>query len=369
MNAKKADVEDASAAMVAAQAALTRAESQLATANAKLAKTQTALDQATAADNAARARLDQARVQLQAGQVAVADARTETTRQRTELSRFVADTYRTGDPQLMQVLTVLQGGTASDISSRLGVIDGVLTKQNSLYEGLKRKVADLAAKEKSLAETAAQVAVEQKATADALQRRQALTQEALTERGNVASLVAARAAAKTNATQIMQRDQAALAQLKAKDDEIQRQILARESQGGNRTHTGSGMLMRPVSGPITSAYGWRVHPIYHYWGLHDGDDFAASCGQPQVAAESGTVVSEYYSDVWGNRLYLDLGKINGHKYTAIYNHTSRYAVRVGQRVARGQVVAYTGTTGWSTGCHLHFTVLKDGNPVDPTPLF
>ena len=64
------------------------------------------------------------------------------------------------------------------------------------------------------------------------------------------------------------------------------------------------------------------------------------------------MISEYYSSVWGNRLFLNLGLVNGKNVTVIYNHLSRYRIHVGQRVSRGQVVGYVGTTGWSTGCHL-----------------
>jgi len=129
------------------------------------------------------------------------------------------------------------------------------------------------------------------------------------------------------------------------------------------------LLMKPVNGPITSPYGWRIHPIYHYWGLHDGDDFGAPCGAPLFAVANGTVMSQYYSSVWGNRLYINLGLINGHNVTVIYNHLSAYRSHVGEHVTRGQVVGLVGTTGWSTGCHTHFTVMVNGKPVNPTPWF
>jgi murein DD-endopeptidase MepM/ murein hydrolase activator NlpD len=77
------------------------------------------------------------------------------------------------------------------------------------------------------------------------------------------------------------------------------------------------------------------------------------------------VISEYWSDVYGHRLYLDLGQVNGKNMTVIYNHLSSYRVSTGAHVSRGEVVGYAGTTGWSTGCHLHFTVMLDGNTVDP----
>ena len=124
----------------------------------------------------------------------------------------------------------------------------------------------------------------------------------------------------------------------------------------------------PVSGPVTSPFGWRTHPIYGYWGLHDGTDFGAGCGAPLWAGESGTVINEYYDEVYGNRLYLSVGTVNGANLTLVYNHLSSYNVSEGARVGRGDVVGYVGSTGWSTGCHLHFTVLRNGEPGRPDEL-
>ncbi len=126
-----------------------------------------------------------------------------------------------------------------------------------------------------------------------------------------------------------------------------------------------GFLLSPVAGYVTSPFGFRVHPIYGYWGLHDGTDFGAGCGSALRAVANGTVISEYYSSVYGNRLYVNVGKVNGNNLTVVYNHATTYRVGVGDRVQRGQTVGYVGSTGWSTGCHLHFTVLRNGNPVNP----
>jgi murein DD-endopeptidase MepM/ murein hydrolase activator NlpD len=130
-----------------------------------------------------------------------------------------------------------------------------------------------------------------------------------------------------------------------------------------------GPLMRPVPGYVTSAFGWRMHPIYGYWGLHDGTDFHAPCGTPLQASGNGRVISEYYQSAWGNRLILDLGRVRGHGVAVIYNHISGYRAHTGQVVRRGETLAYAGTTGWSTACHLHFTVMVDGQPRDPMGWF
>ncbi len=117
---------------------------------------------------------------------------------------------------------------------------------------------------------------------------------------------------------------------------------------------------------MTSPFGWRTHPIYGYRSLHDGVDFGAGCGTPIHAAASGVVVEKYFQTAWGNRVIIDHGFHHGVGLATITNHMSGPAiVNVGQHVHRGEVVGYVGTTGWSTGCHLHYTVLQNGGPVNP----
>ena len=127
--------------------------------------------------------------------------------------------------------------------------------------------------------------------------------------------------------------------------------------------------MMPVAGGVTSPFGYRTHPIYGYWGLHDGTDFGGGCGQPIHAAESGRVVSSYWSDVYGRRLIVNHGVLNGAGVATIYNHAASYTVGAGAQVQRGQVIGYVGDTGWSTACHLHFTVMANGQAVDPANWF
>ncbi|MGN6161796.1 MAG: peptidoglycan DD-metalloendopeptidase family protein [Marmoricola sp.] len=369
MKVAESSLEDASAGMRSAQLALNRAQRQLDVANAKLAKTRAALAVAVQQDDLMRAKLAQAQNQLSAAQAAVVQGRVTVARQRDQIGSFAAETFQNGDPQLMQIITVMQSGSAGEISGRLGVIDSVALKQSSLLAQYRQQLADLNKKEQEVAAATALVAQQQQATAAAVVTRQHLETAAQQQQQTVARLVTVRKAAKARAARIMRRDQARLNAILRKDAAIKRAILERKRHDRNRSWHGSGMLLRPVDGPITSPFGWRIHPIYHYWGLHDGDDFAASCGQPQFAADNGVVMSEYYSSVWGNRLYIDLGNINGHNYTVIHNHLRGYAVHVGQHVRRGQVVGYTGTTGWSTGCHLHFTVLRDGVAVNPAQYF
>jgi murein DD-endopeptidase MepM/ murein hydrolase activator NlpD len=124
-------------------------------------------------------------------------------------------------------------------------------------------------------------------------------------------------------------------------------------------------IVRPASGPVTSPYGMRRHPITGVWKLHDGADFGASCGSPIVAAEAGTVLSVAATLAWGNRLVIDHGGTPGGHLVTAYNHAEGYAVAVGATVERGQVVGSVGGTGLATGCHLHFQVWLSGRLVDP----
>jgi murein DD-endopeptidase MepM/ murein hydrolase activator NlpD len=162
-------------------------------------------------------------------------------------------------------------------------------------------------------------------------------------------------------------DEAELAKLKKQEAHIKQLIIAAAAADHSTGYVGKddGFLLPPVVGPVTSPFGYRIHPIYGYWGLHDGTDFGVSCGEGMRAASDGKVISRYYSSVYGNRLYLDVGKVNGHNLTVVYNHATSYRVDVGDTVTRGEIVGYVGSTGWSTGCHLHFTVLQDGTAVDP----
>jgi murein DD-endopeptidase MepM/ murein hydrolase activator NlpD len=127
---------------------------------------------------------------------------------------------------------------------------------------------------------------------------------------------------------------------------------------------GSG-LMHPVPGPVTSGFGMRFHPILKVWKLHDGTDFKAACGTPVVAAASGRVSRSSFSRGYGHRLFVDHGRIGGRVVTTAYNHAQRYVVAPGQTVRRGQLLGYVGSTGYSTGCHLHLMVWLDGQLSNP----
>jgi murein DD-endopeptidase MepM/ murein hydrolase activator NlpD len=131
---------------------------------------------------------------------------------------------------------------------------------------------------------------------------------------------------------------------------------------------GRGGFARPVPGGITSPFGMRFHPVLHVWKLHDGTDFGAGCGTPIRAPAPGRVASVSFNAGYGNRLMLD-HQIDGRRVRTGYNHAIRYVVRPGTAVERGQLLGYVGSTGYSTGCHLHLMLWVGGRLANPMSMF
>jgi len=117
----------------------------------------------------------------------------------------------------------------------------------------------------------------------------------------------------------------------------------------------------PVAGHITSYFGYRYHPILHFSRFHAGVDFGASWGSPIVAAADGQVASAGWSGGYGRQVRI----WHGGGLTTTYSHMSEIAAAPGSFVRRGQLIGYVGSSGLSTGPHLHYEVLKDGTPVNP----
>ena len=129
--------------------------------------------------------------------------------------------------------------------------------------------------------------------------------------------------------------------------------------------TPSNYLSYPANGPTTSGFGMRWHPILHKWMLHDGLDWGIPCGTPVYAAAPGDIIrAGWRASGWGNQVVIDHGMHRGVDLVTTYNHLTSI-VKFGGSVNRGELIGYSGTTGYSTGCHLHFGVYEDGTPVNP----
>ena len=140
---------------------------------------------------------------------------------------------------------------------------------------------------------------------------------------------------------------------------------AAESAEGEAAPANDSGYIRPASGPITSGYGGRVHPVLGYFKGHNGVDFGAACGTPAKAAKGGKVIAVEYNSASGNRVKID----HGNGVVTGYYHLQGFNTSVGATVAQGDTIGYVGSTGRSTGCHLHFAKMDEaGNYSDPMSL-
>ncbi len=145
---------------------------------------------------------------------------------------------------------------------------------------------------------------------------------------------------------------------------IQKRIAEERAKNGI-VILGTGQFNLPSDAPITSGFGYRMHPILGYQRFHAGVDFGADYGSPILAADRGVVIFAGWYGGYGNAVILD----HGNGITTMYAHAQQLYVSEGQTVERGKAIAATGSTGLSTGPHLHFEVRKDGEPVDPMTYF
>lgn len=151
-----------------------------------------------------------------------------------------------------------------------------------------------------------------------------------------------------------------VAELEKSSRQFESLILKAEGRVGGGTK-GSGRMIYPASGRIISGYGYRRHPIWGGFHLHTGIDIAAAFGEPVRAADSGEVIFSGWWDGYGKAIVID----HGRGLSTVYGHMSRLYAEAGQRMEKGQIVGLVGSTGFSTGPHLHFEVRRSGKPVDP----
>ncbi len=186
----------------------------------------------------------------------------------------------------------------------------------------------------------------------------------LVERNEVSGLVEERRKqlwATENKIDLYEKAQAELeAESRRIESEIQRmQSTPLGKAWSNRVFKGG--LMMPVRGRLTSRFGYRRHPITGVHKLHTGVDIGCRTGTPIHAAADGIVIIAGRQGAYGLAVVID----HGGRVSTLYGHNSRLAVRRGQRVSKGQVIAYAGSTGLSTGPHCHFEKRINGSPVNP----
>ena len=372
------DLGESSSQLKKAAARLGAAKEQLLLAKTELATARGKLEVAQERDAEMQAELAAAEAELAAAEAALAEAEVDREAQRRQVAATVADMYSEGDPELIAFSSLMDAETTEELTRRDGVRDVIVGQETRAYDELKAAEVLLEVQERQVLDSRDRVAAQREAAADHLVLMQTLEAEQQAAKDSVVSLVIERRDARVEARAARAKDVAKLRRLKKEQDKIEEMLRkralaalrrARANARGAAGGPTSGLLAQPVEGYVTSPFGYRTHPIYHYWGLHDGVDFGGGCGTPLRAAAPGRVVSSYFSGVYGNRLIIDNGAMAGVGVATIYNHAATYTVGVGDQVSEGQVVGYEGSTGWSTGCHLHFSVMANGRAVDPMDFF
>lgn len=155
--------------------------------------------------------------------------------------------------------------------------------------------------------------------------------------------------------------QQAYEEIMAASQEITRMIQRSQMVGGSYVAGGSGAMIWPLNGPITSEFGWRTHPIFGTQRYHSGLDIGGDYGLPIAAAASGTVIHAGWISGYGYTVIID----HGGGITTLYGHNESLLVGEGESVSQGQTIALCGSTGNSTGPHCHFEVRENGEPVSP----
>jgi murein DD-endopeptidase MepM/ murein hydrolase activator NlpD len=366
------DLDHSSARMRRAMAALGAAQTALDNARAELDRAKVALDAARQRDREMAEKLALARDRLAQAQAELETGRADMSEQKDEVTELVTSIYQGEDPHLTALNSMMNADDPAELTWAEEARDVVVRQETRAYDELRATEVLLEVREAQVEEAEQQVEVQRQAAAEHLVETRELTAQARDARAQVRETVNARRDAKNAAAVARARDLRELQELKRQEAKVKALILAkarraaRSSGGGGYSGSTGSFLGWPVPGGyVTSPFGYRTHPIYGYYSLHDGTDIGKGCGAPMVAAASGRVISRTYSSVYGNRLYVSVGTVNGKNVTVVYNHASGYNVGVGATVGRGQTIGYMGTTGWSTACHLHFTVLVNGQPVNP----
>lgn len=282
------------------------------------------------------------------------------------LNRRVRAIYMHGQLNYLEV--ILGANSFSDFANRVELLKRIIRSDYNLILEIQKQKAAIEAKKAQLEEDKRQLdalAAEAEKTQKEIAAKKAEQQKVLD-------------AAKSNKAAAAQMEQDLNAQLASVRNLIQQRLAAAEAarqaaqqaaesdnggSGGSDDNyvQGTGAMSWPCSGPITSPFGYRTHPIFGTTIFHAGIDIGVDYGTPIHAADSGVVVYSGWISGYGNAVIID----HGGGVSTLYGHNQSLAVSEGQSVSKGSVIAYAGSTGNSTGPHCHFEVDVNGSPVNP----
>ena len=365
VKALRADLAETSARLADAAAALARVASELPVAQQAVADARSRLDVARVRDAELAAELSVA-----IAEVAKAERELEATMSlmaasRTAIGQIARLTYQSGD--LGALAVVLQTQTPEDLAVRLSLSQTAIRSQGSALAALANTRADNAYAQAQLEAKRARVAVMKAEQEGVVVQMGRLEAEAVAAEARVEALVATQRRAVAAAEAERSSEQRRINEMEAESARLQGILAARANaaRGSGTTPSRTGGLSRPVNGSISSPFGVRVHPITGTRRMHTGTDFRGGMGTPIYAAAGGEVVRAGAAGGYGNQIVIDHGLVNGVHLATSYSHQSRLAVRRGETVRAGELIGYIGSTGFSTGPHLHFEVYVEGRVANP----
>jgi murein DD-endopeptidase MepM/ murein hydrolase activator NlpD len=343
----------------AATAALPAAQQKVATSRGLVAAAQAAANTAQRAADVAKVAYDAVAERFQEAQDQVEDARQR-------VDDVASASYMGGNFATINMLVGAKG--PQDAMDRLDMARQVMRKQQgdvlamTVARRAVRTEQDRAGLAKRLAEDTAQDAKDKLAAARTAQATAVQAQAAVINLADIRARAYASAQSQRSAVLLQYR------QARVEEARIEAALRAWQHKGGvvSGLHYGGSLLM-PVNGWKSSDFGERYDPFYRVWQLHAGADFAAGGGTPIHAAAGGRVVQAGWNGGYGNYTCIDHGEYQGREFSTCYGHQSSILVDVGEHVRRGEVIGKVGTTGASTGFHLHFETRFDGVPRNPLP--
>jgi murein DD-endopeptidase MepM/ murein hydrolase activator NlpD len=307
---------------------------------------------------AAEAELDLAQAELQRWTSKLERARGDLLDQQTALNERAALAYRLGPGGYLEVL--LGARDLASLAERSTYLEKVLTVEADLLEGVRVARTLVGDRQDRVAGYEERVTVRVERVRERAEEIAALKAERSSLLAEVDLEAEFHAETLDSLSEAREKYEQAVAELEAESARLTGVIQGSGSSGSGQY---GGELFWPTSGPIVSGFGYRTHPVYGTTRFHSGVDIDGACGQPIFAAENGTVISAGYNGGYGNATVID----HGDGLSTLYGHQSSLGVSSGQSVNRGQQIGLVGTTGLSTGCHLHFEVRVNGEPVDPVP--
>jgi murein DD-endopeptidase MepM/ murein hydrolase activator NlpD len=329
-------------------------QQQLGETNAAIGNVSTRIDALSAQQESTQRHIDSNTVQLDA-------ARRSLRLHDALLRRRLVDIYEYGD--LTYVSTLISSRSFSDFVERWEDLRLLIAANERTVRARKAAEVRVASIEADLERTRLALQQEEQAQEEARSQLDSLA----SERHNLVELAGIRR--RSVATQVAQMEDLTAAEEAALEGlivERERELEAqRRAEGiaGGIERGGPGVFSWPVTGTITSPFGWRPNPFGGGPEFHQGLDIAAPMGTTVTAAAGGTVIMAQWYGGYGNYILID----HGGGYSTGYGHLSAIYVSVGQSVQRGQAIGAVGSTGQSTGPHLHFEVRIAGKPVDPAP--